>query len=187
VSPHDRTTPDDELAKRIRQHDRVAFELLFRRYAQPLCGFAYRYIRSMDIAEELVQDVFANIWERREEWAPQGSVKSYLFLSVRNRAFKVLKHEQVRHKYETAWAPEGVQDPMYIEATLDDIALRRIVDSAVNSLPERARLVFTLRREQELSYAEIATILGISIKTVENQMTRAIKLLQERLAPYRPK
>jgi RNA polymerase sigma-70 factor, ECF subfamily len=172
--------------ERIRVGDSAAFEALFRTYHAALCAFAYRYLGERDLAEEMVQEVFLFVWERRETWQVRTSAKSYLFTAVRNAAVSYLRHERVVRRRETE-ALQLLEVPcesadFEVTAAETTAAIQR----AIARLPERCRLVFTLHREQGLTYAEVADVLDISPKTVEVQMGRALKSLRKALAGFRP-
>jgi RNA polymerase sigma-70 factor (ECF subfamily) len=167
----------------IRAGDPAAFEALFHAEHAALCAFAYRYLKARDLAEEIVQEVFLFIWERRKTWDVRSSVRSYLFTAVRNAAVSYLRHERVVRRRERD-ALELFQIPS-VHADLEEAEILAAVQRAVGRLPERCRLVFTLQREQGLTYAEVAEVLGISPKTVEVQMGRALKSLRKSLAHLR--
>jgi RNA polymerase sigma-70 factor (ECF subfamily) len=165
--------------------DRTAeFEALFRAHYAPLCRFLNAIVRSRDVAEELAQDVFLRVWERHDSPDAAPITPGYLFGAAHNRALQYLRHQRVVSR----WA-ERVGRSLDASAITpaDDLAERDLagaLDAAIADLPERCRLVFTLSREQHLTYSEIAQILGISVKTVETQMWRALKALRLRLAPF---
>ncbi|MEO7456686.1 MAG: RNA polymerase sigma-70 factor [Gemmatimonadaceae bacterium] len=181
------TTPDvtDRLAfERIRTGDAAAFESLVRAHAASLASFAHAYVDSGAIAEELVQDLFCWLWDHRFETPVPRSVRAYLFGSLRNRALNHLRHQRVTIEFEAAvartrniGAPSA--DEELLAADLTD-ALQR----AVREMPVRCREVFTLVRDEHLTYAEVAEVLGISSRTVEIHMSRALTLLRTRLAPW---
>jgi RNA polymerase sigma-70 factor (family 1) len=170
----------------IRAGDPSAFETLFHAYYAPLCSFAYRYLGARDLAEEIVQEVFLCIWERRESWDVRTSVRSYLLTSVRNAALSYLRHERVvrRRQAEVRDSHESVAASP--EACALEAETVVAVRQAIARLPDRCRLVFTLHREQGLTYAEVAEALGISPRTVEVQIGRALKSLRKALASHRP-
>ncbi len=159
---------------------------LFQLHYAGLCRFAYRCVRSRAVAEELVQDVFLKVWKQEQAGQSGRVTKGYLYQAVRNHALDHLRHKRV----EEAWAtrvrlePEAAEHKDSPDVVLQSEDLAQAVREAVERLPERCRLVFLLRREQHLSYDEIAETLGISIKTVENQMGRALRHLKARLGPY---
>ena len=140
-------------------------------------------VRSRAVAEEIVQDVMLELWKRRESLDPDTSPQAYLFQSTRNRSLNHLRHERVERQGEPRAArAEAVDAPaqsLLIEKEIH-AALRR----TVANLPERCREVFELSRTHGLKYSEIAETLGISIKTVEAQMGKALRILREDLAPW---
>ncbi len=163
--------------------DRAAFEALFRLHYRALCAFAMQYVKDSDQAEDLVQDLFFRLWMDREKLQITTSVKSYLFASVRNRSLSLLKTKgRVRSLNEES-------DEREDEATRsEDEHAQRIarVQDAIDRLPEERRKVFKLSRYEGLKYHEIADRMGISVKTVENQMGKALKTLREELKDLVP-
>ncbi len=175
---------DRELALRIKQGDRDAFEGLFRAYAAPLFRFACRYMRSHEAAEDLVQDVFVHLWLHRDKWAVPDSLNAYLYRMARNRALDQIKHATIvaRWKNEAGRLEEQSAEP--VDALLHSGELARRVDDIIASLPEHCRTAFVLSRNHGLSYREIAQVMQISVKTVETQMSRAFTKLKKGLAIY---
>ena len=173
---------------RIRAGDARAFEALFRLHYHGLCGFAVRYVRERALAEELVQDLFAGLWARRAAWEVRGgggSVRAYLFAAVRNRALNLRARRAVERDWEADEAIDDVRTihraPARADELLEAAELHARLDAAIESLPERCRLVMQLRWRDQLSYAEIAEVMGISAKGVENQLSRGLKALRDRL------
>ncbi|HTR79866.1 MAG TPA: RNA polymerase sigma-70 factor [Gemmatimonadaceae bacterium] len=183
--------PDNDrgLFVRVRLGDDAALAALFDRYVDALCSFAFAYAQSRDSAEEIVQDVFIWIWEHRTAIEPPRSVPSYLYTAVRNRALNQLRARATEVRFYEREATEGgsAVSPRRTDAP-DALAeahdLRDAAARAVAELPLRCREVFTLARGRQLTYAEIADVLGISPKTVEIHMSRALAHLRERLAPW---
>ena len=177
---------DRQWTQHLQQEGHGAFEALFRAYADRLCSFAAAYVGSAAVAEDLVQSVFCDLWNRRRGGAlPEGNVKAYLFRAVRNKALNRLKHRRVEERHETRTKRQGRTGPVHTPAdTLQHQELRQAMREAVEELPERRRLIYRLARRQGLSYKEIAAALEIAPKTVENQMGRALKTLRERLAKF---
>jgi RNA polymerase sigma-70 factor (ECF subfamily) len=176
---------DRELLARIRRGDKRAFDALFREYYGPLVGLAESLLRRRAEAEEVVQDVMLELWRRRETLAIDESWRAYLFRAVRNRALNELRHERVAELAAPFVRGESSVSPtahaQVVAEELDDAIVR-----SVAGLPEPVREVFELSRKNGLKYAEIANVLGISVKTVEARMGRALKELRERLAPWLP-
>jgi RNA polymerase sigma-70 factor (ECF subfamily) len=176
---------DQEWVALVRAGDSKAFEVLFHTFHAPLCSFAYRYVEAADVAEEIVQEIFLFVWERRETWDVRTSIRSYLFTAVRNAAVSFLRHERViRRRQSEALELFQVSSPS-ADLEVAEGEIIAAVQRAVGRLPERCRLVFTLQREQGLTYREIAEALGISPKTVEIHMGRALKTLRKSLADLR--
>ncbi|MCW5898394.1 MAG: RNA polymerase sigma-70 factor [Flavobacteriales bacterium] len=158
--------------------DRAAFEALFRLHYRPLCVFAMGYVKDSDKAEDLVQDLFFRLWLDREKVNITTSVKAYLYASVRNRCLNVLKAGS-----KVRVLNDEVDDRLEEEERSEDEHAERIarVQAAIEALPEERRKVFKLSRYEGLKYHEIAARLGISVKTVENQMGSALKTLRHEL------
>ncbi len=165
------------------RHDIAAFEALFRTHYAPLCDFVYGYVRSRAVAQELVQDLFLRLWERT--LTPAGTLAaSYLYIAARNRAVGHLRRERVAAAWAKNRSTAARAVPVGADEPLCEHELRDALEHAVAALPERCRLIFTLSRYRNLSNAEIARTLGISVNTVEQQMWRALKTLRVKLAPY---
>ncbi len=174
---------DSELMERLSQDDRRAFEYIFKTYYQDLCRFGVTYVKDMDIAEELVQQIFINIWERRYELSISSSMKSYLFTAVRNKSFNYLKL-QLPKEYKKVDVDEvGFIDHNNKEEDIVFEDLKVYVEKAIDSLPGKCKAIFVLSRNSGLTYKEIAEELDISVKTVENQIGIALKKLREQLNP----
>ncbi len=160
--------------------------MIFRTWYASLVRAAESMVRTRAVAEEIVQDVMLELWRRRESLVEGGSPQAYLFQSVRNRALNHIRHERVERRAEPEAEREAaIQAPAHallVEEEID-VALKR----AVAALPDRCREVFELSRTHGLKYSEIAEALGISVKTVEAQMGKALRLLRGDLAPWLPK
>ena len=173
-----------DLARRIRDGDAATLETLFHEHYAALCRFANRYLHDRAAAEDLVQDVFASIWAGRMRLDVRGSVRSYLFAAVRNRALNLRKHQLVERDWEFDEALPDVRAlhraPARPDDLLDEVERRNRLRAAIEALPERCRLVMQLRWEEQLSHAEIADVLGISVKGVERQLSRGLQFLRDR-------
>lgn len=186
-----RSAPGAEsaLIDQVRAGDGEAFEKLFRLYYNPLCAFATSYVRNKDLAEELVEAVFARIWQQRERWEISTNLRAYLYTAVRYQVLDFRRHaaaeDRMRERsIRNAMSPGQAQaaDP---HEQCEEAELDTAIREAIEHLPERCRLVFTLRWQHHQSYAEIAATLGIAVKTVETQISRALKSLRVRLQSYR--
>jgi RNA polymerase sigma-70 factor (ECF subfamily) len=174
---------DGELLARLRRGDEGAFDAVFRAYYGALVGLAEGMLRHRAVAEEVVQDVMLELWRRRETLAVEESLRAYLFQATRNRALNHLRHRKVEHRGEPHARGESVT-PAAADALLAEEEIDVAVRRAVAGLPDRCREVFELSRVHGLTYAEIARTLGISVKTVEAQMGKALKVLREKLGAY---
>ncbi len=176
--------PDEtELFEKIKKSDLKAFEILFHRYYRHLCLFSAKILKDNDAAEEIVQDFFVKLWEKREQIDIRTSVNSYLFGSVKNLCINYINHNKIKQKYA-----KFIQDETAIKIPDEDRFvepdLTEKIAESINSLPEKRREIFRLSREEGMKYKEIAEKLHISVKTVEAQMGLAIKTLREKLKKY---
>jgi RNA polymerase sigma-19 factor, ECF subfamily len=183
ASGDDVRTDGDERAwvDRIRAGDMDAFEALYRRYWERLYGFAFRYLRSKEDAEEIVQEVFFRIWRGRAHWVPVGAVRNYLYLAVRNSARDRAERAAVARRWRLGQRETAVE----IQSSLEAADLVAAVERALAELPSKRSAVCKLRLINGLSYAEIAAQLGICEKTVETQLARGLKFLRDRIREAR--
>ena len=166
--------------------DEATFDALVRAHYGRLCNFAVRFVKTRDIAEDLVQDVFLRIWQRQTEFQYEDPLP-YLYQAVRNRAANYARDQQVRLRWwdAAAYEAETTRPGAARRDAAEQAELGSAIARAVDALPNRCRQIFTMSREQDLTYTQIARALGVSVKTVETQMGRALKLLRSKLAPYR--
>ena len=165
----------------------IDFEQLFRTFFTPLCQFARKYTNNLDSAKEIVHDVFITLWEKRQGIDPDKQIKSYLFTSVYNRSLNYIRDNKKFDKnIELSELSKTIDESNSIEAKMDSVVLNARIQQALQKLPEKCREIFILSRFKELKYAEIAKKLNISVKTVEAQMTKALKILREELKDCRP-
>jgi len=181
--PPDQSLNEVEWVNKIRSGDSAAFEALFNFYCQQLINFARRYVFDKQIAENVVQDVFVNVWQNRKNLDPSKMIKAYLFTAVKNNSLKHLRHLNIENKEIESTSPY-IGDDERPDKKLDEKELGVEVHQAIDELPEKCKEIFKMNRFENLKYAEIAKILNISIKTVETQMGRALKKLRERLKPF---
>ena len=168
------------LLLKIRQKDKASFDILFRAYYKPLCLFAYKILRESDLAEEVVQEFFISIWEKTP--VINGSVKSYFYKSIYNRCLNVLEKLKNRKKNEDAFS--NIKEESVPENNDEYQLSPQIIDAAIQELPVKCREIFILCKYNEMTYGQVAELLNISPKTIENQMGIALKKLREKLLPY---
>jgi RNA polymerase sigma-70 factor, ECF subfamily len=175
----------DPLANRIKMGDEQAFELLYRKYHIRLCGFANKYLNDPEEAREIVQEVFIKIWEGRGDINPEESLCSYLFKITTNISINRLRHKNVESKYVEIYKLVYVDNREI--SPYDSLLANELDDNitiALNKIPPKCKKIFDLSRVEGLKYGEIAVILQISIKTVEAQMSKALKILRCELKEY---
>lgn len=174
---------DNDLFNRVQQGERGALNELFRRHYSRLCNFSNSFLNDRAEAQDTVTDVFLKIWLQASNIEIHLDIVPYLFICVRNESFARLKRQG---KWSSALtdlddaemiaAPD--QDP---QRNLEMVELQQQMTSLIDSLPEGCRRIFRMSRHDQLSYKEIATVLGITEKTVENQISKALALLRERV------
>lgn len=167
---------DLELLERLQRDDELALNLIFKKYWQPLFIAAYNLLKDKDTCEDIVQDIFIRIWDRRYELEIKTTLRSYLYAAVRYEVFRQIKLGNVREEFfervgQTAFSPSPHEDLAYQE-------LVGKIDSVISELPERCQKVYRLSREEQLSHKEISEKLKISTKTVETHITKALKHLR---------
>lgn len=162
----------------------LRYEEMFRNYFPALCYFAQKYVSDLDTSKEIVHKVFVAIWEGRAEFDFEKPAKSYLFTAVYNRCMNYIRDQKkfagTASMDEAELIPENSAGTSHIEAAELESHIWRVI----NQLPEKCREVFILNRFEGKKYAEIASQLNISVKTVETQITKALKVLRENLAGY---
>jgi RNA polymerase sigma-70 factor (family 1) len=172
---------EDLMVKILRDNDYESFQSLFKKMYSPLCVFCFKFVGIREVCEELVSDVFYNIWKNRAR-LEVSSPKAYLFTAVRNRGFDYLrkfKRNILCDLQEATHVSSGACDG---ENMIIQEELQQLLDGSIARLPKQCRLIFELSRDQGMKYREIALMLNISIKTVETQMGRALKHLRESLS-----
>lgn len=174
---------DLELLSLLKDGDIEAFNSLFRKYYQPLCAFAHRYVAHEDL-EEIVQDLFLWLWNNHENMEIHTSLSSYLFRAVHARCLNKIAQNEVKQRIETLyWKNYSGND------TIEDYQIEELTNrirEAINRLPESYREAFIMHRFRDKSYKEIAESLNVSTKTVDYRIQKALKQLREDLKDYLP-
>lgn len=178
---------ESQLTALLPQKDEAAFEQVFKSNFKNLHAYACTIVQEEVAAEEIVQNVFLKLWERAEWLNIQSTVIAYLYRAVHNESCNHLKHQKVKNTY-TQYAQHSMNP-----ATNDSAARKVLVSeleqkirSTLNELPEQCRTIFQLSRFEELKYQEIADKLSLSIKTVEAQMGKALRIMRVKLVDYLP-
>jgi RNA polymerase sigma-70 factor, ECF subfamily len=168
----------------LTKRDVTTFEQVFKAHFKSLHAYAIAILKDEAEAEEIVQQVFFNLWERNENLNIAGPVNAYLYRAVHNASLNYLKHQKVKanHRLYVAYSMKNeVQQPV---KKTDAAELEKKIHSALNELPEQCRTIFQMSRFDELKYREIAGKLDLSVKTVENQMGKALRILRIKLAEF---
>ena len=175
----------DFLFRRISLYsDEKAFHTLFQYFFSPLSLYAHRYIDDMETCEDIVQEVFYRIWRDRKGLNIQSSGRGYLMMCVRNNCLDLIRKQQIERKWM-----EGVLDSQEEEEEFDlyaTVELEQLFNDVLKRLPERVSTIFCMQRMEGKTYVEIAKELDISVKTVEADMSKALKFLRQELKEYLP-
>ena len=169
------------LFRQVKGDDLTSYEIIFKKYFKELYRFAFSYVRDATIAEEMAQEVFLYVWEKRKQIEIQTTLKTYLYSAIKNKCLNYIKLELPKQQ-----AMADVSEVMLSITTShgdegENERLKNYIASAIDSLPNKCRKIFILSRNAGLTYEEIAEELDLSKKTVENQMGIALKKLRESL------
>ena len=164
----------------IKRGNEVAFNEVFEIYYSRLCYFADTFLHDFDLSRSVSQQVFVDLWIKRDK-LKVVSLQSYLYQSVRNSALDVLKRKKVEMRYLQSLGDIETEE---ITGLIEDAELADRINKAIQKLPEKCRRIFIMCRFEELKYSEIAAQLGISVKTVEMQISIALKKLRSELSDY---
>jgi RNA polymerase sigma-70 factor (family 1) len=175
---------DNQIFDAVKTGDETAFEQLFRTFYPRLCGFAATLVTDREEAEEVVQTLFCRLWEQRDTLEVTTSVQAYLFRAVRNASLNHLKKVKIRDTYKAHNLAIMEQNHEFQPDYAVHSELRQALEKAIAGLPEQCRIIFKMSRFEELKYKEIADKLGISPKTVENQMGKALKVLRLQMVDF---
>lgn len=173
-----------DLFEQVRNGDRVAYEQLFKQHYTPLVRFANDIVRDTDTAEDLVQEVFVKIWERKNTIHITTSIKAYLYMAVKNHCLTKLRAEQKHAFMEDTIANDLRFSSNSTDEASNTIRLSQHIKAALEQLPPRCAVIFKLSRFEHKTYKEIAEMLELSVKTVENQMGKALQIMRTNLSQY---
>lgn len=175
---------DEKLMKEIKADNMLAFDVLYKKYSKRLFNFAYSILKSSQEAENLLQDVFLNLWEQRHNIEKDSSVKSYVFTIAYNMAVSVIRKKVREHQFfeYLKTLQDLSQEPVNIEVEYNELTDR--LNKIIDKLPARQREIYLLHKNEGLNYQEIAEKLNISVNTIENHMSRALKTIRTGLADY---
>jgi len=174
---------DFVLYSKVREGDIRAYETLFRRYFEPLCMYGKKITDDLDVAQEMVQELFYTIWKDRSRLRIVLSVKSYLYGAMRNQSLQYLEHLQVRERYYQHVAAESTESSLHDspQEILEYKELEQRLEYALEHLPKRRRDIFRMNRFEGKKYEQIAHELSLSVKTIEAEMSKALQTLRKSL------
>ena len=177
---------DEQIARLLVKRDEAAFEQVFKTHYKNLHAYAFTMLKDEDDAEEMVQQVFFKLWERSEHLSFSGSVAAYLYRAVHNESLNFLKHQKVKasHQLRVAYSMKNKSEQAHSKIASKE--LENKFREALSELPEQCRTVFQLSRFEDMKYREISEKLDISVKTVENHMVKALRLLRTKLVDFLP-
>lgn len=171
--------------------EKIGFKNIFREYFQPLFHLSKHYLEDEDEAKEVVQEAFVKLWEIRENLNKDSNLRNFLFTLVKNNCLNMIKRKQIllKHHEKIKWIEMHYQYESLTRMGGDYLEfneLKEKIDLAIKNLPKHCRVVFEMSRFDELKNIEIAEKLGVTKKTVEAHLTKALKILREDLKDYLP-
>jgi RNA polymerase sigma-70 factor (ECF subfamily) len=180
-------TPEEQnLLRELGRGEQSALDSLFRLHYAYLCRAVYRVLPDSHRAEDLVQEVFLDLWRKRDRLQINQSVRAYLRRAAVNKTLNFIRDQKLAVADESQLPYDLRTDEAGAQQQLQVAELQAEIDQAIQGLPERCRIIFGLSRFEDMSNQAIADALGISVKTVENQMTKALRLLKVALARHLP-
>ncbi len=174
------STSDLELIEGLKAGNEKSFETIYNRYSSKLYSAAYNILRNKEVCEDLVQELFIDLWTKRDKLEILN-LKSYLYRSIRNKVLMVLRLGRITLGLDVV---EMLIDEYATDGHLIEKEMKESLDRGISALPEKCREIFVLSRKDQLSRKEIASQLNISVKTVENQLTNALKRLRTSLGDF---
>ncbi|MET4138987.1 RNA polymerase sigma-70 factor [Pedobacter sp. UYP1] len=172
-----------DLMTSLKQGDQTAMDTIYKTHWEQVFDAAYKRVGTEDIAQDITQDIFISLWEKRETLEIRETLSAYLLTSVKYRVINYFKANLTKEKYtEDLYALIGNTSPLHPTNELAVKEIHKELDQAIAELPERMRQIFSMSRKQEKSNNEISAELNLSIQTVKNQLTAALKIIRKRLA-----
>jgi len=175
---------DQELMQEIKADNMIAFDILYKKYSRRLLKFSFSILKSREESENILQDVFLNLWENRHKVENDSSVKYYIFTIAYNSSISLIREKARETKFIDflKLRQNLAQEPVNVELEFNELKNR--IDQIIDHLPQRQKEVYRLHRDEGLKYHEIAEKLKISVNTIENHMSRALKTIRKELGGY---
>jgi len=167
------------LVIRLKNNDKIAFEKIFNKYSERIYYFSYRYLKNKEESEEITQEVFVRLWNRRFDLKPELSFNSYLFMITKNAVIDLLRKRQKETSIDENYKIFNNDQESQPDDKLEYKELNKVVESSIEELPFKRKQIFLMSREKGFTYKQIAAKLNISIKTVESHMRLALRQLKE--------
>lgn len=175
---------DKELMQEIKADNMYAFDALYEKYCKRVYKFAYSILKTREEAENMVQEVFLNLWENRHKVEKDSSIKSYMFTITYNSAVSIIRKKARESEFIEYLKSVQKIDEEPVDVALEYTELANKLDEIINSLPQRQKEVYLLHKVEGMKYNEIAERLSISVNTIENHMSRALKTIREKIGNY---
>jgi RNA polymerase sigma-70 factor (ECF subfamily) len=180
VMDYDRLS-DQKLAELLSDEDRNAFAQIFKRYNRILLIHAYKKLEQLEIAEDVVQEVFYVLWQKRTDINVSTNLSGYLYTAVKNKALDVIARKKTQARYVESLVKFSENAVVYTDHLVRERQMKEIIEREISRLPPKMRVVFELSRNQHLSHKEIASALNLSEQTVTDQIKKALKILRTRM------
>lgn len=170
---------DKILVIKLKNNDKIAFEKIFNKYSERIYYFSYRYLKNKEESEEITQEVFVRLWNRRYALKPELSFNSYLFMITKNAVIDLLRKRQKETSIDENYNNFNNDQETQPDDKLEYKELNKVVESSIEELPFKRKQIFLMSREKGFTYKQIAAKLNISIKTVESHMRLSLRQLKE--------
>ena len=177
---------NEKLIKGLKNNDKEVFEEIYRLYYIPLCYYCAAYVGRVEDAEEIVQSLFLRLWIKRSKIKIDTSLKSYLYRAIQNDSYNYLNRKKIEGKFMLHKERMNGSPFESVQHTIEKDELEGLIKQAILKLPLKRRRIFEMSRFQGLKYSEIADKLSVSVKTVETQMGKALKMMRKALKDYLP-
>lgn len=175
---------DQQLAVLLKEGDHGAFTEIYNRFFGLLYIHAFRRLNDDQEANDLIQEMFTTIWDKRKMLQLNGTLSAYLYAGTRNRILNRFAHRKVSDRYMDSLASYSELDHTLADHKIREFDLRQLIEQEINALPEQMRIIFTLSRKKYLSHKEIAEVMNISEQAVKSHVKRALKILRGKLGLY---
>ncbi|GAB5476101.1 MAG: RNA polymerase sigma-70 factor [Maribacter sp.] len=176
---YDQKLSDKELVCNLNKSCEISFRSLYNRYIEPVTNYAFSICRNREMAEDIAQDTFVKVWEKRATLDSEKSIKFFLFVLVKNMIISDFRKLNTFSKYKSHFKHLNENNEPSLETEIDGNELTRILQKAIGSLPEKRKQVYLMSRNEHLSHQEISSRLNISVRTVEVHIALALKNIRK--------